>query len=433
MIVKNDKAFTIIELIVVIAIIGILVLFGAPKLLGYVQKAQLARIQHDVRIMEDEMELALKDGLAANWIDWDTNYKNLFNIVAREQLFETEGVAESVDMSYMRYQPFKSKFLTPDKGKKIAEGLEDLEIEAGLGGPLILSGENEDINDKIEVSPHTDYKVIPANYKGIINTRLKGTFYVNSLGKVYYEPNKPISHKPIEKGPNCSVIPAPDYEFEHITGTIVKYIGSSQHITIPSQFLVEGKCWPVRIIGKGAFSNGGYKTINVPGTVEKIEDGAFKDNNLEEVIIERPEGSVDIGNGAFDNNGKNGDTPIEPTYKPPIDNNVIIKPKKDKDGNIIGGIIISGGNNGSGNGSSGSGSGGSGGNGNNGDSGGGTSSSSNNDTSNKIISIPDHVVVGGKEIPIIGIEEGAYQGQGLISIILPEGLEIIEDYAFAGN
>lgn len=69
---KNQKAFTIIELIVVIAIIGILVLFGTPRLLRYVQKAQLARIQHDVRIMEDEMELVLKDGLDENWINWDT-------------------------------------------------------------------------------------------------------------------------------------------------------------------------------------------------------------------------------------------------------------------------------------------------------------------------------------------------------------------------
>ena len=36
---KNNKAFTIIELIVVISILGVLVLLAGPKLLGYVEKA----------------------------------------------------------------------------------------------------------------------------------------------------------------------------------------------------------------------------------------------------------------------------------------------------------------------------------------------------------------------------------------------------------
>ena len=444
---KNKKAFTIIELIVVIAIIGILVLFGTPKLLGYVQKAQLVRIQHDVRVMEDEMEIALKDGLAENWIDWDTNYKNLFNVVAREQLFETEGVAEQVDMSYMRYQPYKSKFLTPDKGKKVVEEFQDLEIEVGLGGPLVLNGNAE---DEVKVSPHTDYKIIPANYKGIINTRLKGTFYVNSLGKVYYEPDKPVSHKPIEKSPTCSVVPAPDYTFEHITGTIVKYHGKAEHLTIPAFFLVDGQCWPVRIIGKGAFSNGNYGSITIPETIEKIEDGAFEDNpDLEEIIIKKSEDLIDIEDGAFDDIDPNED-PFEPTFDPPVDENIIIEPEVDEDGNITGGVIISGGNNGLGSGNNGS-SGGSGGSGGNGSSGGGGSGgdsggsggsgdpggsgggSGNGGNSSGIISIPDKIVVDGEEIPIIGIADGAYQGQGLIYVILPEGLERIEDYAFAGN
>lgn len=53
---RRQKAFTIIELIVVIAIIGILVLFASPKLTNYVNQARLVRIQHDTRIMEDAME-----------------------------------------------------------------------------------------------------------------------------------------------------------------------------------------------------------------------------------------------------------------------------------------------------------------------------------------------------------------------------------------
>jgi len=52
---KNNKAFTIIELIVVIAILGILVLLAGPRLLGYIEKVELARIQHDVKVVENKM------------------------------------------------------------------------------------------------------------------------------------------------------------------------------------------------------------------------------------------------------------------------------------------------------------------------------------------------------------------------------------------
>lgn len=49
---KNNKAFTMIELIVVVAIIGTLALLAGPKLLGYVEKAELARIKNDVKTVE---------------------------------------------------------------------------------------------------------------------------------------------------------------------------------------------------------------------------------------------------------------------------------------------------------------------------------------------------------------------------------------------
>ena len=39
--INNNKGFTIIELIVVVAILGILVFLAGPKLLGYVEKVDL--------------------------------------------------------------------------------------------------------------------------------------------------------------------------------------------------------------------------------------------------------------------------------------------------------------------------------------------------------------------------------------------------------
>lgn len=50
---KNKKGFTLIELIVVIAVIGILVLLAAPKFLGYTQDAEKAAMQADAKVLSN--------------------------------------------------------------------------------------------------------------------------------------------------------------------------------------------------------------------------------------------------------------------------------------------------------------------------------------------------------------------------------------------
>lgn len=51
--IKNREGFTLIELIVVMAIIAILVLLAAPRFLGYTKDAQLSAIQQDVKVLSD--------------------------------------------------------------------------------------------------------------------------------------------------------------------------------------------------------------------------------------------------------------------------------------------------------------------------------------------------------------------------------------------
>lgn len=50
---KNKKGFTLIELIVVIAVIGILVLLAAPKFLGYTKDAHVAAMKADVKTLSN--------------------------------------------------------------------------------------------------------------------------------------------------------------------------------------------------------------------------------------------------------------------------------------------------------------------------------------------------------------------------------------------
>ena len=49
---KNSKGFTLIEMLVVVAIIGILVLLAVPSYLGYIKDANVATVQADIRVLE---------------------------------------------------------------------------------------------------------------------------------------------------------------------------------------------------------------------------------------------------------------------------------------------------------------------------------------------------------------------------------------------
>lgn len=58
---KKKKAFTLIELIVVIAILGILVLLAAPNFLGYTEKAQIAKLTSNAKSIQKASEIYYMD------------------------------------------------------------------------------------------------------------------------------------------------------------------------------------------------------------------------------------------------------------------------------------------------------------------------------------------------------------------------------------
>lgn len=133
---KNKKAFTILELIVVIAVIGILVLLAMPSFSGYVEKAHLSHIKNDTKVAENVMDdkLIHKDKLPVDWEYVTDEY--LTNVAKEDRLYETRGLVN---------------------------------VEKGI---QTTNGEFARLPD------------------GTFNTRLKGSFYSNQGGKVYYERNK---------------------------------------------------------------------------------------------------------------------------------------------------------------------------------------------------------------------------------------------------
>ena len=158
----NKKPFTLIGLIVVITVIGILVLLDVPRFIGNTQKAELSRIQNDIKVMEQEIETEFinKDD---DFDNWKNNNKDFNQLIQEGKLFEKDGVAKKV----------------------------------------------ESIGETC--------KVIPEKYKDKINTKLKGEFYANNSGKVYYEHSKPLGGIPTEPREE-----APEYSDEEIQGLITE-------------------------------------------------------------------------------------------------------------------------------------------------------------------------------------------------------------------
>lgn len=65
---RSNKAFTLIELIVVMAIIAILVLLAAPSFLGYTKDAKVTAMKQDTKVLADAAEL-----YHVNNEDWPVN------------------------------------------------------------------------------------------------------------------------------------------------------------------------------------------------------------------------------------------------------------------------------------------------------------------------------------------------------------------------
>lgn len=91
---KKKKGFTLIELIVVIAVLGILVLLAAPKFLGYTKDAKLAQIVADIKTIENSVnaELTEDDDFISGWTSISKEkmgeYQESKDLVSKKGLIE---------------------------------------------------------------------------------------------------------------------------------------------------------------------------------------------------------------------------------------------------------------------------------------------------------------------------------------------------------
>lgn len=185
----NKKAFTIIELIVVIAILGILILLAMLSFGGQTRKAKVTLIRHDIKVAENAMEMYLIDNneIPSNW-----------RIINNGDL----NKAKNENLLYNR------------------EGL-------------------------TKIIKQEEHRIIGKDFiKEKIKTKLPGDFYVNQGGEVFYQKDKVDGKEPIDEVPDKYIV-AEDLEFTWVTedegvysemrdeSGYYSYRGNKEYIIIP--------------------------------------------------------------------------------------------------------------------------------------------------------------------------------------------------------
>lgn len=75
----DNKAFTLIELIVVMTVIALLVLLAAPQFIGHTKIANEARFKNDTKVISQEVEeiLVHDNTLPEEWVDYEREQLNI--------------------------------------------------------------------------------------------------------------------------------------------------------------------------------------------------------------------------------------------------------------------------------------------------------------------------------------------------------------------
>jgi len=104
---KNKKAFTIIELIVVMAVIGILVLLAMPKLMGHTKEAKFTKLIANTKQLENASERYYMDkndwprmsDLPYTAEEITTFAQNIYDTTGKEVTLDTSGNYYDIDYS----------------------------------------------------------------------------------------------------------------------------------------------------------------------------------------------------------------------------------------------------------------------------------------------------------------------------------------------
>lgn len=275
---KRNKGFTLIELIVVMAITGILVLLAAPRFLGWTNEAKLTNIKNDVRVAEGVVEEVLieDDDTYESWEDISEGEIN----IAENDVYGKGGLVHELD---------------PGAYRLLSDEFVSRKVNSQLDGEFLANNQGTVYYIADDILDNDDYEDGTTNHSNDEEETPSDLIFV------------------AKAEPTAAETEASYFTWTE-TATEVTITGYSdagpKDVTIPEE--INGK--PVTAIGfdfgawKGAFEGMGLTSVYIPDTVTLIDQGAFWNNNLTTVTLSY--NVKEVGFNAFNNN--NIDTLVVP-------------------------------------------------------------------------------------------------------------------------
>lgn len=168
---NSSKAFTLIELIVVIAVLGILVLMAAPKFLGYTQDAKITQMKSDIKTYESEVtaELASGHDEIEGWVLMPADELQEAN--SSNRIFDKKGNIVNNLGGKVYLLPddeiktqLKGDFIYSEKEGKVLYYGDDVPVKSvrgnsGNGGSSVGEGNNQ-VAEQVELEPTAEDQFI---------------------------------------------------------------------------------------------------------------------------------------------------------------------------------------------------------------------------------------------------------------------------------
>lgn len=145
---KNVKGFTLVELIVVIAIIGVLAAILVPSMLGYVKKSKVSGANSNAKSLYDAVNTALveldSEGTTVSTFDGDHEYGDADDLDAKiANYFDAVNDTAKADWTFA---------YRCDSGACLGAAVDDGSYIGGYPNPATVDNSPQSSDDRFELA-----------------------------------------------------------------------------------------------------------------------------------------------------------------------------------------------------------------------------------------------------------------------------------------